>query len=46
MNEKVEFDLSIQFDADYKVIANGKLKDTKTEGNIKSWFFDMEGTNE
>ena len=42
MNEKVEFDLSIQFDADYKVIANGKLKDTKTQGNLKSWFFDME----
>lgn len=42
MNEKVEFDLSIIFDANYTVIANGKLKDTSLLDGLKAWNFDME----
>ncbi len=41
MNEKVEFDLSITFDKAYKVIANGKLKDTLLNESLRTWFFDM-----
>jgi len=41
MNEKVEFDLSITFDKEYEVIANGKLKDTILKDSLKTWFFDM-----
>ncbi|MEP0134004.1 MAG: M1 family metallopeptidase [Eudoraea sp.] len=41
MNEKVEFDLSITFDKEYEVIANGKLKDTLLKDSLKTWFFDM-----
>ncbi|WP_299162651.1 M1 family metallopeptidase [uncultured Eudoraea sp.] len=41
MNEKVEFDLSLTFDKEYEVIANGKLKDTLTKDSLRTWFFDM-----
>ncbi len=41
MNEKVEFDLSLTFDKEYEVIANGKLKDTLLKESLKTWFFDM-----
>ena len=41
MNEKVEFDLSITFDKEYEVIANGKLKDTLLKDSLRTWFFDM-----
>ncbi|WP_297702472.1 M1 family metallopeptidase [uncultured Eudoraea sp.] len=41
MNEKVEFDLSLTFDKDYEVIANGKLKDTLLKESLRTWFFDM-----
>jgi aminopeptidase N len=41
MNEKVEFDLSLTFDKAYKVIANGKLKDTLLNESLRTWFFDM-----
>ncbi|WP_024769602.1 M1 family metallopeptidase [Aquimarina macrocephali] len=43
MNEKTEFDLTINFQKGYEVIANGKL--TKTESvndSIQSWQYDMQ----
>ena len=42
MTEKVEFDLSITFNKDYEVVANGKLLDTKLNGDRKTWMFDMQ----
>ncbi len=41
MTEKVEFDLSITFDASFEVIANGKLQKTIEADGLKSWSFDM-----
>ncbi|NNJ87924.1 MAG: M1 family metallopeptidase [Eudoraea sp.] len=41
MNEKVEFDMSITFDRNYTVVANGKLIDTSENGQLKRWTFDM-----
>ena len=41
MNEKVEFDLSLTFDKDYEIIANGKLKDTLLQDSLRTWYFDM-----
>ena len=42
MNEKIEFDIDILFDADYEVIANGKLtKITKVNDSLKRWDYDM-----
>ncbi|SDE23107.1 aminopeptidase N [Pricia antarctica] len=43
MEEKVEFDLNITFDASYEVIANGKLISAKRNSTgKKSWQFDMQ----
>ena len=43
MNEKVEFDLSISFDKNYRVITNGKLI-SKQERNdsVYTWNYDMQ----
>ncbi|MFP2994993.1 M1 family metallopeptidase [Spongiivirga sp. MCCC 1A20706] len=41
MNDKIEFDLSIRFDKDYQVIANGKLAESKMVGNQLEWHYDM-----
>ncbi|MFK5974261.1 MAG: M1 family metallopeptidase [Flavobacteriaceae bacterium] len=44
MNEKVEFDLSISFDKNYQVIANGKLiKESPRPDHRVMWSFDMKG---
>ncbi len=42
MNEKVEFDISITFNKNYEVIANGKLKKVKVSNNLKTWYFAMD----
>ncbi len=43
MEEKVEFDLNITFDASYEVIANGKLISAKMNSTgKKTWQFDMQ----
>lgn len=43
MNEKVEFDLTINFEPGYRVIANGKLIERKDDGAGKtSWKYDMQ----
>ena len=41
MEEKVEFDLDITYDALYGVIANGKLTNVKEGSGLKTWSFDM-----
>lgn len=43
LNEKLEFDLNIEFDKKYKVIANGELKKKKeVNDSITRWEFDMD----
>ncbi len=42
MNEKIIFDLTMSYDKEYKVIANGKLKNKTTKGNLNIWEYDME----
>lgn len=43
MNDKIEFDLSIVYDSDYEVLANGQLteKESVTENRAK-WHYDMQ----
>ncbi len=41
MNEKIEFDLSITFDKDYQVIANGNLTDKQINDSTVTWHYDM-----
>ncbi len=41
MNEKVVFDLSVTFDKDYQVIANGELANKETRENTTTWYYDM-----
>lgn len=41
MNEKIEFDLTITFDSDYQVIANGNLEDKQTNKSTTTWHYDM-----
>ena len=40
-NEKVIFDLAINYAEGYEVIANGKLVDKKTTDGITTWNYDM-----
>ncbi len=43
MNEKVTFDLTINYNTDYEVIANGKLVHTQSvNDSIKRWEYDMQ----
>lgn len=43
LNEKVEFDMNIEFNNKYQVIANGELKDKKVvNDSVNRWEFDME----
>ncbi|NMH88110.1 M1 family metallopeptidase [Flavivirga algicola] len=42
MNDKIEFDLSITFHQNYKVIANGKLVEKTKKGNKVKWRYDMQ----
>ena len=42
MEEKVEFDLSIAFEKDYTVIANGTLLAEEEVNGRKKWSFDMD----
>ncbi|WP_223548502.1 M1 family metallopeptidase [Aestuariivivens sp. NBU2969] len=41
MNDKIEFDLSITFDSDYEVIANGKLTNKQINESTITWHYDM-----
>lgn len=42
MNEKVEFDLSIEFDKNFQVIANGKLTNQQINESTIIWQYDMQ----
>ncbi|WP_298533870.1 M1 family metallopeptidase [uncultured Algibacter sp.] len=42
MNEKIEFDLSVTFDSNYQVIANGNLVDKEVKGSTTTWHYDMQ----
>jgi aminopeptidase N len=42
MTEKVEYDLDISFDKNYKVIANGALVGTQELDGLKKWCFNMD----
>lgn len=42
MNDKIEFDLSIEFDKNYEVIANGKLKNKQINDSTATWHYDMQ----
>ncbi|MGA1227365.1 MAG: M1 family metallopeptidase [Tamlana sp.] len=42
MNDKIEFDLTITFDKDYEVIANGKLTDKKIDDSTITYHYDMQ----
>ena len=41
MNDKIEFDLTIEFDSNYQVISNGKLIDTQVLGDKTIWNYNM-----
>lgn len=41
MNDKIEFDLSITFDSNYQVIANGKLTSKKQNKVTTTWHYNM-----
>ncbi|MEM9000329.1 MAG: M1 family metallopeptidase [Bacteroidota bacterium] len=43
MNEKVEFDLTIYFDPEYEVIANGMLQSAEMKEGLKIWRYNMQG---
>ncbi|GGW70298.1 aminopeptidase [Winogradskyella epiphytica] len=40
-NDKIEFDLTITYDEDYKVLANGQLENIQKVDSLKVWQFDM-----
>jgi aminopeptidase N len=42
VNEKVEFDLNVDFDKNYEVISNGKLVKKETHDGYNSWHYDMQ----
>ncbi len=42
MNDKIEFDLSITYNKDYEVIANGALVSKKTSAHSTKWHYNME----
>lgn len=42
VNEKLEFDLSITYHSDYKVISNGKLIGKTNSSNTTTWRYDMQ----
>ncbi len=42
MNDKIEFDLTVGFNENYQVIANGKLVKSKTSNRKTRWHYDMQ----
>ncbi|XCF04850.1 M1 family metallopeptidase [Tamlana crocina] len=41
MNDKIEFDLSINFEKDFEVVANGKLTSKQLNDSTAVWHYDM-----
>src|SRR5690606_11189354 len=42
MNDKIEFDLTITFNKEYEVIANGKLTNRQINESTITWHYDMQ----
>ena len=42
MNDKIEFDVTVTFDKEYEVVANGALLDKEMEGDAIRWHYDMQ----
>ena len=42
VNDKMEFDLSITYDKDYEVVADGKLTKKQTNDSTTTWHYDMQ----
>ncbi|RAJ11876.1 M1 family metallopeptidase [Olleya aquimaris] len=42
MNDKIEFDLSVTYDSDYTVVANGKLTDKQINKSTTTWHYNMQ----
>ncbi|MEH6537282.1 MAG: M1 family metallopeptidase [Psychroserpens sp.] len=42
VNDKIEFDLSVTYDNDYEVIANGKLVSKEVGEKFTKWHYDMQ----
>ena len=42
VNEKVEFDLSVTFNEEYAVLANGKLDSVSNSKGYKTWHYNMQ----
>jgi aminopeptidase N len=42
VNEKIEFDLSITYESDYEVLANGVLVGKEIKGGFTKWTYDMQ----
>lgn len=42
VNEKVIFNITINYDKNFTAISNGKLKKSEVSGNIKTWNYAME----
>ncbi|HLV15553.1 MAG TPA: M1 family metallopeptidase, partial [Xanthomarina sp.] len=40
-NDKIEFDLSVTFNSEYEVVANGKLVSKEVEAENTTWHYDM-----
>ena len=41
VNDKIEFDLSINYDKDYEVLANGQLTDKQINDSTVTWHYNM-----
>jgi len=41
MNDKIKFDLTVNFDKDYEIIANGELMNVVEQDSSKTWQFNM-----
>ena len=42
VNQKIEFDISVTFDEDYTVLANGKLDSVQKSEGFKTWHYNMQ----
>ncbi len=42
MNDKIEFDLKVEFDSDYEVLANGKRIEKVESDSTTLWVYDMQ----
>ncbi|WP_299336368.1 M1 family metallopeptidase [uncultured Psychroserpens sp.] len=41
VNDKIEFDLTVSYDSDYEVVANGELVNKEFSDGYTKWYYDM-----